>query len=204
MKKMFNVGDVYPALLITYANAGMGIMGIFMALAGNHKGALLLLILAALCDIFDGFVARRGHQTTEQKAMGVIADTLADAVSFGVFPAVFLCIIGDMQPLFCAVGTLYLLAVLHRLTIFSVSGVGEVNASHRFIGIPSIAIVVVLPLVYLLAKGSPHVAEITAVCMASLALLYISRLRVPKPYSATAYAGYLLVAALLLAGIAWL
>lgn len=202
--KFFNIGNVYPALFITYANAATGLMGIFATIAGNVKLALVLLVLAALCDVFDGVVARRSRQTNKQKEMGVTADTLADAVSFGVFPAVFLCVIGSMQPLFCIASAVYMLAVLHRLTIFNVTGVGEMTKTRHFIGLPSIAIVVVLPLIYLVTKGNHQSAEIIALVMIGLAVLNVSNLRIPKSSGKNAYIGYVLVATLLVVGILWL
>lgn len=51
-----------------------------------HSSALLLLV-AAFADVIDGAVARAMHAESE---FGIMFDTLADAISFGVAPSVLL------------------------------------------------------------------------------------------------------------------
>lgn len=54
--------------------------------------SLMLIIVAAVCDFFDGFAARLLKQ---QSPLGVQLDSLADDISFGLAPAVV------MYDLFC-------------------------------------------------------------------------------------------------------
>ncbi len=51
------------------------------------QASVLLLLLAALADVLDGAVARIMHAESE---FGVMFDSLADAVSFGIAPSVLL------------------------------------------------------------------------------------------------------------------
>jgi CDP-diacylglycerol--serine O-phosphatidyltransferase len=78
--------------LITLANVSCGMAAIFVCLhrtAGSHDPyfwiVFLLLPLALICDILDGFIARR---FTSYSPLGADLDSLADVVSFGVAPAV--------------------------------------------------------------------------------------------------------------------
>jgi len=78
--------------LITLANASCGMAAIFLCLnetSGAHGPyfwiVFVLLPLALLCDILDGFVARR---LASHSLLGADLDSLADVVSFGVAPAV--------------------------------------------------------------------------------------------------------------------
>src|SRR5512136_1329486 len=78
--------------LITLANASCGMAAIFLCLhrtAGSRDPyfwiVFLLLPLALICDIFDGFVARR---LARYSPLGANLDSLADVVSFGVALAV--------------------------------------------------------------------------------------------------------------------
>ena len=48
--------------------------------------AFLLLPLALVCDVLDGYVARLDR--TRQSPLGADLDSLADVISFGVAPAV--------------------------------------------------------------------------------------------------------------------
>jgi CDP-diacylglycerol--serine O-phosphatidyltransferase len=77
---------------ITLANAGFGMAAIFLCL--NHvtdsrttcfRAVFILIPLALVCDVFDGFVARR---LKRHSLLGADLDSLADIVSFGVAPAV--------------------------------------------------------------------------------------------------------------------
>jgi len=77
---------------ITLANAGFGMAGIFLCLnrvtdsrATHFWAVFLLLPLALVCDVLDGFVA---HRLKRQSPLGADLDSLADIVSFGVAPAV--------------------------------------------------------------------------------------------------------------------
>lgn len=78
--------------VITLANAGFGMAAIFLCL--NHVAnprnpslwaVFILLPLALVCDVLDGFVARR---LKRHSLLGADLDSLADIVTFGVAPAV--------------------------------------------------------------------------------------------------------------------
>jgi len=82
-----------PADLLTIANASCGTVAIFLCLdylATTERRflwiAFVLLPLALVCDVLDGYVARldRTHQST----LGADLDSLSDVISFGVAPAV--------------------------------------------------------------------------------------------------------------------
>jgi CDP-diacylglycerol--serine O-phosphatidyltransferase len=81
-----------PADALTIGNAACGTIAIFLCLdylaADNRRflwTAFLLLPLALLCDILDGYVARLDRK--RQSALGADLDSLADVISFGVAPA---------------------------------------------------------------------------------------------------------------------
>src|SRR5688500_17958972 len=82
-----------PADALTIGNAACGTIAIFLCLdyiaADNRRflwTAFLLLPLALVCDVLDGYVARlnRGRQSL----LVADLDSLADVISFGVAPAV--------------------------------------------------------------------------------------------------------------------
>src|ERR1700704_6877446 len=82
-----------PADALTIGNASCGTIAIFLCLdyvaADNRRFlwiAFFLLPLALILDVLDGYVARLNR--TRQSVMGGDLDSLADAISFGVAPAV--------------------------------------------------------------------------------------------------------------------
>src|SRR5215510_9811315 len=82
-----------PADLLTIGNASCGTITIFLCLNYLAEGrsrliltAFLLLPLALICDVLDGYVARLDR--SRQSLLGADLDSLADVISFGVGPAV--------------------------------------------------------------------------------------------------------------------
>ncbi len=70
--------------LLTLGNLLCGTIAIMFILRGDINTAALLVVLAAVLDFFDGFIARL---LGVQGPLGKELDSLADVVSFGVVPA---------------------------------------------------------------------------------------------------------------------
>jgi len=82
-----------PADALTIGNAACGTIAIFLCLnylAEDERRflwtAFVLLPLALVCDVLDGYVARMNRR--RQSVLGADLDSLADVISFGVAPAV--------------------------------------------------------------------------------------------------------------------
>lgn len=73
--------------LITLLNLACGTLAIVLALEGQWQWAVYLVLAASVFDFLDGFVARLLNAYSET---GKQLDSLADMVSFGVLPAVFI------------------------------------------------------------------------------------------------------------------
>lgn len=71
---------------VTLGNCAAGLVSIFFVLQGKFSQAAWALLFAAALDYLDGKVARFFH---EENVLGRELDSLADIVSFGVGPAVF-------------------------------------------------------------------------------------------------------------------
>ena len=72
---------------ITSAALCCGLTGIRFAIGGDFRGAVLAVILAGMLDGIDGRVARL---MKAQSRFGAELDSLSDAISFGVAPALIL------------------------------------------------------------------------------------------------------------------
>ena len=73
--------------LITLLNLACGTAAIVLALEGQWRLAVYLILAASVFDFLDGFAARMLKAYSET---GKQLDSLADMVSFGVLPAVFI------------------------------------------------------------------------------------------------------------------
>ena len=73
--------------LITLTNLFCGLCSILLWLAGDYDKAIIFIIIAALADFLDGFVARLLKVSSD---VGKELDSLCDLVSFGVFPSIII------------------------------------------------------------------------------------------------------------------
>jgi CDP-diacylglycerol---serine O-phosphatidyltransferase len=194
-----------PADALTIGNASCGTIAIFLCLDylafGDHRrlwGAILLLPIALLCDVLDGYVARLNP--SHVSVLGADLDSLADVISFGVAPAVLGFTLGlrggwDMLCL-----TYFVVCGVSRLARFNVtasvltdSTTGKV-AYFEGTPIPT-SVVIVLVLAMALWSGRVDDAiwfgayRIGPAVLHPLVLLYVlsgsamisATLRIPKP-----------------------
>ena len=120
MKKIF-LGVYHPSVLLTYLGLSLSLYGIFFS--KSLAFSLILLILAGLCDTFDGMVANSFQRNDLEKAFGVQIDSLSDLISFGVFPVqIFLQYFAKFGVFSFLLSVLYLLSVVTRLAYFNASG----------------------------------------------------------------------------------
>ena len=143
MKRM----NLVPNIITSFGLA----CGLFVIFKANLKfvgpyqllhGASLLLLLAALADVLDGAVARIIHAESE---FGLVFDSLADAISFGVAPSVLFLRVLSLEVLsplaFLSVLTAMLFTIggVLRLVRFSVTVEEEPEKNFRGLPIPAAA-----------------------------------------------------------------
>ena len=73
--------------ILTLLNLITGILGIINLFDGDYTNTIFFIFLSAFFDFLDGFAAR---VLSVSGAMGKELDSLADVVSFGVLPALYL------------------------------------------------------------------------------------------------------------------
>ncbi|CAF3570372.1 unnamed protein product [Rotaria sordida] len=150
---------------LTLANLTCGLFSLIMSMNGLHRFASLFILLAAVCDYFDGRVARMLRVSS---SIGAQLDSLADVVSFGVAPAILAHSIQHWSFLMVIAFISFPLTGAWRLARFNV------NPTHDyFIGLPIPAAGIVVALLALFSFVSPLI-------MIGLALLMISPLQIPK------------------------
>jgi len=162
--------------LITAANISAGFLSMVAASEGQFKGAVYLLMLAVLLDLFDGKVARRLNATSE---FGQEMDSFSDAVSFCAAPA-FLAHAAILRPLGSMgviVALAYLLAGVLRLARFNLTTDAHSKARSTT-GVPTpVGAGYVMALV--LMRDQIPVA-VAALVVLILAALMVSRLPLPE------------------------
>jgi CDP-diacylglycerol--serine O-phosphatidyltransferase len=199
MLRSYTLADV-----LTIGNASCGTIAIFLCLdyiaSGDRRYlwiAFLLLPLALVFDVFDGYVARLDRK--RQSVLGADLDSLSDLVSFGVAPAVLGFTLGLRGGWDMACLTYFVVCGASRLARFNVTasaladpGTGKVR---YFEGTPiptSVLIVAMLGVAFALDRVEESLwlgsVRLLHGQLHPLVLLYvvsgsamISTLRIPKP-----------------------
>ena len=197
MMRSYTLADVF-----TLSNAASGTVSIFLCLnylAEGERGflwmAFLLLPIAAICDAFDGWVARKRQSSS---LMGADLDSLADIVSFGVAPAVLAFTLG-MRGLWDIIFLVFFVCSgISRLARYNVTADSLSDESGKvkyFEGTPiptSLVLVVILGIAFWMdATGDAlwgGAFKLGGATFHPLVLMYvlsgslmISTLKVPKP-----------------------
>lgn len=117
----------------TFANAMLGLLAVFKTLNSEFITAAYCILLATFCDCLDGRLARKFNTTT---MLGMELDSLCDAISFCMAPAVLL-YSWEVQE-FGTIGLIclmiYLCAGLLRLARFNVI---SDSADNIILGLPT-------------------------------------------------------------------
>jgi CDP-diacylglycerol--serine O-phosphatidyltransferase len=199
MLRSYTAADV-----LTIGNAACGTIALFLCLdyvsTGSDRYLWIALVLpgvALICDIMDGYVARKNRR---QSALGGDLDSLADVISFGVAPAVLGFTLGlrggwDMVCL-----TYFVVCGVSRLARFNITASSladpDTGKVKYFEGTPiptSIAIVGALALAFLTGRigemlwfgawdiGAADLHPFALIYVASGSAMISATLRIPKP-----------------------
>ncbi|MFF8411273.1 CDP-diacylglycerol--serine O-phosphatidyltransferase [Streptomyces omiyaensis] len=176
---------------LTLGNATCGFMAVYFTTTGiliphltgssetgmarnSAATAVILMLCAAIFDLFDGIVARK----LRSSPMGAELDNLSDLISFGLAPAYFVLVYGmvadDAQQKVSAVAAIVvLLAVVLRLARFSCVTMKD----GMFQGMPSPF--GALTVVSIILLELPFIPTLLAII--GTAWLMVSRVEYPKP-----------------------
>ncbi|EOS23473.1 CDP-diacylglycerol-serine O-phosphatidyltransferase [Lachnospiraceae bacterium 3-1] len=151
-KKLLGYYDY--TVVLTYCGMLFAFCGILQAIGQNYWNSVFCLMLAGVCDMFDGTVAATKIRTDSEKRFGIQIDSLSDLISFGVFPGVFVYMISEKNPLAGVISAMFVLCALIRLAYFNVleeERQRQTEESRKsYLGVPVTTIAVLLPAVYLL------------------------------------------------------
>lgn len=166
------IGFYDYTVILTYCSVISAVAGISLALTGSNPYiTVFLLMISGLCDAFDGRVARRKKDRTDQmKAFGIQIDSLADLAAFGILPV---CIglalraklygeFGGFQlpgVLVTSVSCLYILAAIIRLAYYNVTEEERQSAQSGvrkyYVGLPVTSAALIFPTIVLLERFIP-------------------------------------------------
>lgn len=123
--------------MVTLLGLCAGLTSIRYVLQGDYATAAVLVILAALLDAMDGFMARKLNAAS---SFGAELDSLSDFVCFGVAPGIFIYhfALQDLPGLGWAFVLVYVLCACLRLARFNVASKETTSAAKKhFVGVPA-------------------------------------------------------------------
>ena len=183
------IGYYNYTVILTYIGMLIGVTGVTCAMRGELHTALVCLLIAGLCDMFDGKIASTMLRTQQEKRFGIQIDSLSDLICFGVLPAVIVVSTAPQNVLVHGVTGLYVLCALIRLAWFNVDEEERQNHStcqrEYYLGLPVTTIALLLPALLGLAqlRGWPltslGVALLTVVGIAFLLPFQLKKPQLP-------------------------
>lgn len=174
IKKFIAISD-----MISLCNMSCGFLSIISSINNNFELAALLMIFAIMFDSVDGWVARKTNRH-DTLGFGKNIDSLSDAVSFGVAPAIFVYSTINttstiIQPVVIIVSLLIVICGILRLTRYNV--IANQIKTKDFIGFPIPGIAFILATYYLSGLYNEYLAIILSII---ISLIMISRIIYPK------------------------
>ena len=102
-------------VILTYIGMLVAFVGIALALDGNFKKAVICLMVAGVCDMFDGAIASTRPRMPKERRFGIQIDSLCDLICFGVFPALMVYTANQHSRLALGVCSGYVLCALIQI-----------------------------------------------------------------------------------------
>lgn len=171
------------SVYITYCGAFAAVVGLLLGIKfGDVDYAFVGMIVAAVCDMFDGKIARHIKSREEQeKDFGVQIDSLADIVCFITVPAIALYFFGMQEVYQIIILALYVVCGIIRLAYFNVAMSDKNKAIEYYQGLPVPVSVFIFGLVWLLLKiCSFNAVLVYTILVPIVGLLHISKIRIKK------------------------
>lgn len=149
------IGYFSLANTVTLFGLASSIMAVFCASQNNYTLAIIMFMIAGLCDMFDGRIARgTANRMRREKIYGIQLDSLADVVSFGVVPALIVYMMGYNKLIDLVLYLLFIICGATRLAYFNTQALSEtsdLNMKH-FTGLPIPFSCAAFPVLMLITK----------------------------------------------------
>ena len=179
---------VHKSVLVTYLGVIFASIAMYFAFTkmafsdvSYMRYSLVFLVLAGICDMFDGKVARMCKRTKEEKEFGIQIDSLADTIDFVVLPVVIMLSLGMYRIIDVVAYTLLMLCGISRLGFFNVHASMD-NPVKYYSGLPVTSTAIIYPLLGLL-HGQISECLFQNIFLGAtflIAFLFVAKIKVPK------------------------
>ena len=178
------IGKYNRSLIVTYMGVAFAIVGMYFAFRLNEKYAMICLVMAGVCDLFDGKIARMCKRTKDEKSFGIQLDSLADTIDFVAFPVVFGLSMG-LNNWYHVLGYILIaMAGVQRLAHFNVLVGNKTDDGpvKFYSGLPVTSTSVSFPLLWLVTRlvGESYYKLAYIILVYLTALLFVLNIKIPK------------------------
>ena len=180
------IGYYNYTVILTYIGTLFGFIGVTYTWSGNLKMALICLIGAGFCDMFDGRIASTRDRTKQEKRFGIQIDSLSDLICFGVLPALIALQSAHEKTVHIIMAAVYLLCALIRLAWFNVDEeerqTQEAGSRETYLGLPVTTSALIVP--FVMGAGQYFnlpVAQYLSWLLLGIAVAFVSPFHLKKP-----------------------
>ena len=176
------IGKWNKSVIVTYIGVVVAVVGMYFAFTHSIKYAMCCLMMAGICDLFDGRIARSCKRTEQEKKFGIELDSLADVFNFISFPIVIYIGIGFTQPYLIPLYILFAICGIARLAYFNISTEDSTPVRY-YLGLPVTYTALILPMVYLLKYVIPSnlFLIVFPAALFVISIMNVLSIKVPKP-----------------------
>ena len=179
---------LHKSVLITYLGVVFGVISMYFAFSkmafaevSYLRYSLIFLILAGVCDMFDGKVARMCKRSEAEKEFGIQIDSLADTVNFVVLPVVIMLSLGMYSIIDIIIYTIFILCGISWLGFFNINATSDTPVKY-YSGLPVTTTAIIYPVLGLLRgivdENLFQIIYISATLLT--AFLFVFKFKVPK------------------------
>lgn len=186
MKEKKPLGYYDYTVVLTYIGMLCSFAAILFSINERYLDAVFFLMMAGVCDMFDGAVANTKDRTPPEKKFGIQIDSLSDLVGFGIMPAVFVYMISGKSIAGGVIAALYALTALIRLAYFNVNEEErqqQTDEKRKVIqGLPVTTITILLPIIFCLqGSGRIHTKVYYMILLVLCGIGFLSPFEIKKP-----------------------
>ena len=146
------IGKWNKSVILTYIGLLISLFGIYLCFSIEDctNWAMSCLIIAGVCDLFDGVIARKCKRNEEEKNFGIQLDSLVDVINFIALPIAIFFKLGLNSYISLIVIAIFAICGIARLAYFNIMVEDSQTPIKYYHGLPVTYSALIFPITYLL------------------------------------------------------
>lgn len=147
------IGKWNKSVILTYIGLLISIFGIYVCfnIEDGIRWAMICLMIAGICDLFDGVIARKCKRNDEEKNFGIQLDSLVDVMNFIALPIAIFFKVGMNSWYNIIVIGIFAICGIARLAHFNIMVENNNTPVKYYSGLPVTYSAMIFPILYLLS-----------------------------------------------------